>query len=283
MKMLITDPARGAFLMREGETPWALGSPGEGFRLPAVSRDWYCMLTQSGTEALVMQRAGGKSFRIPAPPGTCALCPSPCGRWLYMLGADADAVHAVHLPRGELCYGVKAGVFPRSMQLSPDGGLILVAGGAENKVWLLRTPKLEMERVIETRHPCFGADFCRDGLMLVCAAEGEDIQTAVCFLPKGKRKPRELMRLPGQPGAARVCPDGESLLFSTPDGLMHMDGMGRLRWCIPKAALCMGVDVKGRAAILSDSLTGEILLTRWKDPGAERTVWQGRDARAVFV
>lgn len=285
MNVLIADPAKGVFLIRGQENPVPIPCGAQSPCMPAAGVGRLIVLSQISRDCHVLRRGDYRpEIRFPAPPGTSALCPSPCGRWLYLLGSDADTVHTVHLGTGQLHYAHPAGVFPRSMRLSQDGSLLLVAGGAENEATLFSAPELLPVAVVHTRHPCFAADFWQRGLVLVCAAEGEDIQTVVYTLPTGRRRPREILRLPGMPGALKVCPDGLTALISTPDGLMKIDLLtGDLQWNLPKAALCMGLDVAGGSLLLSDLPDGPVTLAPLSQPWPRRTLWPNGDAQACFI
>lgn len=285
MNMLITDSAKGVFLLRGGETPVYIPTDAEYPCMPAASRERLIVASAKSRDCFVVNRRTlRQELHFPAPPGLSAMCPSPCERWLYQLSTEADAVHAVHLGSGELHFAYPAGVFPRSMRLSSDGNLLLIAGGALNEAYLLTAPELEEYQTIFTRHPCFAADFWRDGLVLVCAAEGEAIQTVVYTLTKGRRRPREIQRLAGQPGAIKVCPDQTSALLSTPDGLMKIDLLdGSLQWNVPQAALCMGIEYSSGLTLLSDMPRDEVILVPLSYPYKKRILWQGGDAQACFV
>ena len=285
MNMLIADPSRGAFLIRGEDPPLPIPTEAECPCMSALCPGKIILVCEKTRSChLIHRKKLRQEMKFPAPPGVSALCPSPCGRWLYILSAEADMVHAVHLGTGQLSYAAPAGVFPRSMMLSPSGQEILVAGGAENEALIFSLPDLAPSWRIHTRHPCFGAAYWKNGLVLVCAAEGYDIQTVICILPKGKRRPRELLRLPGLPGTLQVCPDGVSALISIPDGLLRISLLtGQILWNEPAGALCMELSQKKGRILLSDLPTGKVLLLPENEPWPKKWVWQGSSPRACFL
>ncbi len=222
--------------------------------------------------------------RMPAAPGLAALCLSPCGRYVYQLSAEADSVHTRLTATGELIFAAPVGVFPRAMCLDASGRRLLAAGGAVDEAYLLTAPELVRERTIHTQSPCFAAGFWRGGLLLVCAAEGEDIHTAVYTLAPGTPRPRKLIDLPGQPGGLCICPDGMGALISTRDGLMKLDiPRGRLLWNLPDLALCAGLCCYGPMALASATLNGQVRLLSHHKPWLSRTVFTGTDVHACFL
>lgn len=222
--------------------------------------------------------------RMPAVPGVNGVCLSPCERYLYQLSGEADCVHTRSLATGQLLFAAPTGVFPRCMCLAPGGRHLLVAGGAVDEAYLLSAPELVLERIIHTKHPCFAAGFWQEGLLLVCAAEGDDIQTAVYTLPARGIKPRELIELPGQPGGLCVCPDGRSALISTRDGLMKLEiDTGRLVWNLPEWPLCMQLCCQGAMALASGTLNGQVCLLSHYKPWLRGVVFQGTEAQACFL
>ena len=285
MTILIADPTLGAFLIRGEDPPAPLSTGAECPCMPTVCPGRLILACEKTRNCFVINR---KTLReeqaFPAPPGISALCASPCGRWLYILSHEADMVHTVHLGTGRLSYAAPAGVFPRSMALSPSGTELLVACGAEAEARLFSLPDLLTEQVIHTRHPCFGAAFWKKGLVLVCAAEGTDIRTVICTLAPGKIRPREILRLPGLPGAMQVCSGGMAIMVSTPDGLMKIDlNSGRILWNVPPGALCMNLCTQNGMVLLSDVPTGKVLLLPQKEPWPKRTLWQGGAPQACFL
>lgn len=285
MTILIADPTLGAFLLRGEAPPVPLSAGAECPCMPAACPGRLILACEKTRSCFVLSRKTlREELRFPAPPGISALCASPCGRWLYILSHEADVVHALHLGTGELSFAAPAGVFPRSMTLNPSGSELLVACGAEAEARLFSLPGLLTKHIIHTRHPCFGAAYWKNGLVLVCAAEGTDIQTILYTLAPGKVRPRELLRLPGLPGAMQVCPDGLAALLSTPDGLMKIDlTTGRLLWNVPAGALCMGISVKNGRILVSDLPTGKVLLLPQDDPWPRRILWQGSAPQACFL
>lgn len=285
MSILLTDTSLGVMLAPdEGAPLTAVPCGAESPCLPCGGFGRLFVCCRKTRDCLCLcGRTHRQLMRAPCPPAPAAIRPSPCGRYLYILSTEADCVHALYLGTGELCYAAPAGVFPRCMRLHPSGRMLLVAGGAAHEAYLLRAPELQREATFGTRDACFAADFWRGGLVLVCAADQEDIQTVVYTLAPGKLRPREVIRLPGQPGGLCVCPDGASALLSTPDGLMKLDlAAGRLLWNLPEWPLCMGLSCKGGLALVSDTLTGQVCLLRHEQPWLSRTLCAGTDAQACF-
>lgn len=244
-----------------------------------------CVCVGGSRECMCLTCHGLREIsRMPAAPGLAALCLSPCGRYVYQLSAEADSVHTRLTATGELIFAAPVGVFPRTMCLDASGRLLLAAGGAVDEAYLLSAPELVRERTIYTKSPCFAAGFWRGGLLLVCAAEGEDIHTAVYTLAPGTPRPRKLIDLPGQPGGLCVCPDGVGALISTRDGLMKLDiPQGRLLWNLPDLALCAGLRCRGPMALASATLSGQVRLLSHYKPWLSKTVFTGTDVHACFL
>lgn len=254
------------------------GTPCAGAAALAVG----CLQTR---ECVCLSRRGYEPIsRMPAVPGLSELCLSPCCRYLYQLSSEADCVHTRAVATGELLFSARTGVFPRMMRLSSDGRHLLVAGGAEARAYVLSAPDLRYEAVLDTRHPCFGADFWADGLALVCAIEGEDIQTAVYTLSSRRPGPRLVLELEGQPGGFCVCPDGARALLSFRDGLLLWDlRTGAPLWNQPEWALCMRLCCRGAQALASETLDGRAYLFAVDRPWESRAFGLGGGAQACFT
>lgn len=288
MSVLMTDLALGVSIVPESGGSTApsrsIACPAECPFMPAAACGKLFVCCRKSRDCLCLDEHSHELLlRMPSPPALAALCPSPCGRYLYQLSTEADAVHTMYLGTGELCFAAPVGVFPRSMRLHLSGRWLLTAGGAASEACLLTAPELKRERTFATPSPCLAADFWNGGLVLVCAGDGEDIQTVVYTLAPGKVRPRETLRLPGQPGGLWVCPDGSAALLSTPDGLMKLDiATGKLLWNLPQWALCMGVCCRGGMALISDALNGQVCLLRHEQPWISRILLSGTDAQACF-
>jgi len=221
---------------------------------------------------------------MPAAPGLCAMALSPCGRYLYQLSSEADCIHTRLTATGELLYAAPAGVFPRTMRLRDEGRKLIAAGGAAPEIVIFSAPELITQRVIWTRHPCFAADECAMGMVIVCAVEGQDIQTAVYRLSPGGVKPHRLVELPGQPGGMCVCPDGRHMLLSTPDGLMKINlENGKILWNRPEWPLCMQLCCRGSWALVSDTLDGKAYLIDHRYPWKQIQIARGGGVGACFL
>lgn len=220
--------------------------------------------------------------RMPCVPGVTELRFSPCGRYLYQLSAEADCIHTRATATGELLFAAPAGVFPRMMSL--QGGRMLVAGGAVGEACLYSLPELFKIRTIETRHPCFAAAQWKEGLVLVCAAEGEDIHTVVYTLPPRALRPRKLVELPGMPGTICICPDSEHALMSTGDGLMKLHlPKAEIVWNCPEWALSMRLCCRENHMLVSDTLSGGVWLADHCRPWEREKIFQGSQAQACFL
>ncbi|MBE5802769.1 MAG: hypothetical protein E7319_10875 [Clostridiales bacterium] len=285
MAILITDSSSGVYIASQtGEVLQGLPCPFASPYMPSASPEHLVYACRSARDCLCIHRRDEKdSLFLPAMPAMGAVCLSHCGRYLYQLSTEADCVHTLHLGTGELCYAMPTGVFPRSMRLSQDDHELLVAGGAVNEAYLLRTPDLTLLRTIHTRHPCFSADFWQGGYVLLCAAEGSELQSILYTLSPKTLRPREKLRLPGQPGGLCVCPDGLTALLSTPDGLMKVDiATGELLWNQPEWSLCMQIHTRENLALISDTLCGRVCLMSHEEPWKQRILLQGVDAQACF-
>lgn len=284
MSLIIADARLGVWKATdEGGPLTGVDCALEGPRLTCAGSA--CVCVGGNRECLCLTCHGLREIsRMPAAPGLAALCLSPCGRYVYQLSSEADSVHTRLTATGDLIFAAPVGVFPRAMCLDASGRLLLAAGGAVDEAYLLTAPELVRERTIHTQSPCFAAGFWRDGLLLVCAVEGEDIHTAVYTLAPGTPRPRKLIDLPGQPGGLCVCPDGVGALISTRDGLMKLDiPQGRLLWNLPDLALCAGLCCRGPMALVSATLGGQVRLLSHYKPWLSKTVFTGTDVHACFL
>ena len=285
MSLLIADGARGLWLWQSAlgqmtDIPCPLPCP----CMPCVTRDHILCACRVQNDC---RRLGRRSLRdeggFPALPGLSAMCASRCGRYLYQLSGDADCAHVRHIGTGDLLYGRKLGVFPSDMRLSADGGTLLVAGGAGGEGFLLRAPELTDVRAFRTPGVCRSADFWRDGLVIVCAVEEDGIRTAVMTLAPGRPRPAELMRLDGQPGQVRVCPDGLTALVGTLEGLMRIHLVtGRVLWNLPQYPLCGCVQCLGGFAVCCDGLADVAAHFDLEHPWLRQELRASASAQACF-
>ena len=284
MGILLCQPGEGVRKITEKQ-PESLDVSMEWPCVPCASPACMAVCCMKSRECLCMERRTGREVcRMPCVPGVCSMCFSGCGRYLLQLSSEADCIHTRSTATGELLYAAPAGVFPRCMKLGDGGKLLLCAGGAIGEAYLMQSPELLPVQTIHTRHPCFAADFWRDGLLLVCAAEGEDIRTAVYILPEGKVRPRLLTELPGPPGGVCVCPDGVTALLSTRAGLCRMDlRTGNLLWNCPEWALCMRMECRGNEALISDTLDGGVWVFHVGRPWERRLIAQVAESQACFL
>ncbi len=286
MGILVCRPMEGVWAITDAEKqPLSVPCPFSWPCTPCVSSGCIAFCCQQSQECLCVERNGWKPFcRMPCVPGVCAMHFSACGRYLYQLGSEADSLHTRCVSTGELLYAAPVGVFPRCMKLEASGSQILCAGGAVNETFLFNAPELTIRRTISTRHPCFLADFWRDGLVLVCAAEGEDIQTILYTLAPKTVRPRKLLELPGVPGGLCICPDGVSMLVSTRDGLMKIDlHTGHILWNCPEWALCARIECRGNEALISDTLDGSVWVCNHHRPWEKRFITVCAESQACFL
>lgn len=285
MEILVTQPGHGVWRTPgENSVRRPVFCPFAWPCAPCVGESCIACACGMARECLVLRKADWEPVRtMPCVPGVSAMALSPCGRYLYQLSSEADCVHTRLVATGELLYAAPTGVFPRFMCPDENSRHLLVAGGAQNEAYLLTLPRLETVRVIHTRHPCFAACFCPEGMALVCAAEGEDIHTAVYVLSARGVRPRLIAELPGQPGSLCLCPDGRSMLLSTRDGLMKLSlPDGTLQWNLPEWALCIRMECRGPLALISGTLDGRVCLLSHQSPWKQRIIACGTSAEACF-
>jgi len=285
----------GILLCKPGDGVWAVSDAEKQPQKLACAFEWPCAPCASpactavcclkNRECLCMERRSGREVcRTACVPGISDMRFSACGRYLYQLSSEADCIHTCCVASGELMYAAPVGVFPRCMKAGEGGKLLLCAGGAANEAVLLNAPELTQVRTIHTRHPCFAADFWQNGLVLVCAVEGEDIQTVIYTLPPKAVRPRRLAELPGPPGGLCVCPDRKTALISTRAGLSKLDlKTGTLLWNCPEWALCMRIECRGNEALISDTLDGGVWLFNHHRPWKRRRAAQAAESQACFL
>ena len=285
----------GILLCKPGDGVWLTDDAGEyksrlpcGYEwpcAPCVSPGCAAVCCQKARECLCVERKTSRMLcSMPCAPGICEMLFSFCGRYLYQLSAEADCVHTCGVAAGELLYAAPAGVFPRSVRIDETGRYLLCAGGAENKAILFSAPDLLQEQTLRTPHPCFAADFWQDGLVILCAEEGEDIQTGVYTLAAKAIRMRKLTQLPGPPGLLRMCPDGKTALVSTRAGLSKLDlYTGGMIWNVPEWALGMRAECRGNGALLSDLPDGNVWLFNHHRPWERQLVAQAADSQACFL
>ena len=284
MGVLLCQPGEGVWKLTEKQ-PAKLNDTLEWPCVPCANEACIAVCCMKSRECLLMERRDGREIsRMACVPGISEVCFSGCGRYLYQLSSEADCIHTCCAATGELMYAAPAGVFPRCMRAEKGGRLLLCAGGAVNEAIVFNAPELTQARTIHTRHPCFAADFWRDGLVLVCAAEGEDIRTTIDTLPRRAMRPRRLTELPGMPGGLCVCPDRVCALVSTRAGLSKLDlRTGELLWNCPEWALCMRVECCGQNALISDTVDGSVWLFNHHRPWERRMLAKAADSQACFL
>lgn len=282
------------FLVTDDTGVWTITrSPEDGRKLfegllslcqPCASGPLAAFCCEQSRECYCFRRSDGALFsRMPAVPGICGMLFSPCQRYLYQLSSEADCIHTRICATGELVYAAPAGVFPRMMTLSRDERYMLCAGGAIGECHVFSLPELAVERVIHTPHPCFAVSEWKEGLVLLCASEGEDIHTIVYTLGRKALRVRTLAELPGLPGSLCVCEDGRHAIVSTQDGLMKMClQTGSVAWNRPELALSMRIASRTDGILVSDSLDGKVRLITPVHPWVEKILFSGRSTQACF-
>lgn len=286
MGVLVCRPAEGVWAVWEAEgRRLQLSCPFLWPCAPCAGSECVAFCCQQSRSCLCVERKNWKPVCcMPCAPGTCEMRFSLCGRYLFQLGSDADSIHARSTATGELICAAPVGVFPRCMRLDSTGRQILCAAGAVSEALLLDAPELSVRQVIPTRHPCFLADFWREGVVLVCAAEGEDIQTVLYTLRPHDIRPRQLLTLPGAPCALAVCAEGTAALISTREGLLKIDlRTGIIVWNCPEWALCMRVECRGGQALISDTVDGGIWLFSHHWPWVRQCVAVSRESQACLL
>lgn len=285
MRVLVTDES-GVWKYTHSEAapkqlPFKLECP----CTPCAAHALIACCCKKTLECICLQRHSWNPVScMPAVPGISSMAFSPCGRYLYQLGTEADSIHTRLIATGELLFAAPVGVFPRSMRMIQQGRHLLIAGGAAGEAYILNAPELLNERTIYTKHACFAADLWAGGIVLVCAAEGDDIHTVIYTLSARGVKPAKLTELPGQPGGLCVCPDGKTALLSTPDGLMKLDlCSGIVLWNRPEWALCMQLECRGSRVLISDTLDGRVCLMNHNAPWEQQILFRGTTAQACFL
>ena len=286
MDVVICKPGKGVTVMtfpegRRVDVPcpfeWPCAPCSDGKRLAfccAQCRDCLCM------ESFTLQPV----CRMPAVAGVCELRFSTCGSFLFQLGSEGDCIHTRCIETGDLLYAAPVGVFPRCMRQDASGERILCAGGALNEITLLSAPDLTLLHKNETHQPCFYADFCQNGLVLVCAVECGDIQSEVCTLSADGEKLRKIVRFSGPPCALCVCDEGTSALVSTGAGLSKIGLLnGKVLWTQPQWSLCTRVECRGKWALVSGTTDGGVWLLEHARPYRQYLLDSAADSQACFA
>lgn len=253
--------------------------------MPCVTKDLLLCACRRDLECCCFSRHTLKElYRIPALPALGAMCVSACGRYVFQLSSEVDCVHTRHLGTGDLLYGCKVGVFPRDMKLHSKGQLLLVAGGASGEVILLRAPKLVPYAQFQAPGCCCSVQSWRGGLAVLCAVENDQIETSLLTLAPSGLKPVELLRLEGQPGGLCVCPDGETALLGSLDGLMKIClRTGEVLWNLPHVVYCTDLACQGNLALAAGDMAGQVHLFPHEQPWLAKTVFSGGETQACFA
>ena len=285
MAFLVTD-ATGVWKITRGQEDGRRLLTGETFPcFPCEAAGIGAVCLEKSRECLCFRSDDGVVVSsMPSVPGLCGLMLSPCARYLYQLSSEADFIHTRVVATGELVYAAPAGVFPRMMQQIHGGRQMICAGGAISECYVFELPTLMPMRVISTRHPCFAAAQWHDGLVLVCASEGEDIHTLIYTLCGRAIRPRKLAELPGIPGSLYICPDGVTALLGTQHGLMMFAlRTGEVIWNRPELALATHLSCRRGQALVSDTPDGNVHLISLLHPWEEKILFRGSSAQACFL
>lgn len=279
MRLLITDPTRGALLLEPlSGAILPLDCPFARPCCPCASHELLFYGCQAQRDVACYSRQTLREVqRMPALPALCAMCVSPCGRFLYQLGEENDCVHTRLVATGELLFSCEQGVFPRDLRLHSSGRALLVAGGASGEATLLRAPELTQAAKLSVEGAVCAAAFWRGGLALLCAVEDGDIRTVLYITTSFAATPRELFRTDGQPGGLCVCADGVTALIGTLEGVLSLSLqtgqlLGRLSGC----PLCGRIEMRRGHALLSAAANGQIALDG-------RTLYTAPESQACFV
>ena len=284
MAMLLCEPGNGVRIV-QGDTSMRIDCPFAWPCAPCGGAKCAAFCCAESKNCLCLQKGSWKALcGMPCMPGVCEMCFSPCERYLYQLSSEADSLHARSVGSGELLYAVPAGVFSRSLRQEEGGKRLLCAGGALNRAFLFNAPDLTLSREICTEYPCVFADFWADGLLLVCAGEGDDIRTIVYTMARSSAKPMRIAELCAMPCAVCVCPDGRSALISTWNGVTKLRlASGQAQWSCPEWALCLKLACRGRLAVASDLPDGSVWLFCHDQPLLRTRIACSRDSQACFV
>ncbi len=286
MSILLTDCQQGLTLLDlTTRISYALDCSLPCPYLPCATEELLlCACRKTCNVSLIGRRTHQELSCIPAMAALSAMCPSPCGRYLYQLGSETDSIHTRHLGTGDLLFACKAGVFPRDMKLRRGGRFLWVAGGAAGEALLFTAPELMPCGTIHTKGCCCAVDEWQGGLVLVCAVEDQDIHTVVYTLAPSKIRPAELLRLDGQPGGFSVCPDGCTAILGTLDGLMKIClRTGRILWNLPNISFGSRVECRGGLALTSGDIKGQVLFLPHEQPWLAQPLYTGAEAEACFI
>lgn len=250
---------------------------------PAVSQFFCACKKHSVVQRFVLREEGWRGdSEFPAPPGLECMQASPDGGWLYLLSGEADSLQAVAAETGELMYGNEAGVYPRSVQVHPNGKLVAVAGGAAGEVLLFQAPSLNLYRRISVPGIACHAVFVDGGLAVLCAVEDDEVQTMLGFMAGNRSHVEEVLMLPGLPGVLQPLPDG-SVLASSVGTLAKVSlRQKEVMWRSDSFGLPGALSVWGEEVLVSDPLLGKVMALNWRRPREQRELFEGVEPVAVF-
>ena len=238
-------------------------STGGGIRVCALSGETKRQDALAGAGALCVLREhvlcacedGREIFRLdrktlmpqalyPGGPGVCQLLPSPDGKRLYALCADADSVMLLDAQSGQPLIVSRTGSNPRQMALCGD--TLAIAGGESGCVHLLCARTLEARGNLPMPGPVYGAAIRKGLVHALCLTQTLDT-LLVTAQTGGAQQSLALRGMPGcmcllenlllaatQRRLYAVSADGQRVLWqSTAPGRPHRlaeDG-GRLFAC----------------------------------------------------
>lgn len=284
--VFLTDGKRGLFRLSGGDgtrsrVACALESP----RLPCAGKGRLyvaCGRADAVARYEVAREGMREAARFYGLPGLTDMCASSDGRALYLLGGDADRLHAVDALSGGVMYGCDAGVYPRAMRLSPSGEYLAVAGGASGEALVLLTPALQPLLRVPVPGVACAVDFWRGRLIALCAVEDGDIRTGL-YIAGRTAGAEEALRLPGLPGALLTLPDG-SVMLGTTRGLTRLSlEKRRVLFHANDYALPTRLSACGDEALVTDGVAGAVKRLPWRTPWEARTLCAGGEADGAFA
>jgi len=200
------------------------------------------------------QRYTPKAERLseyPLPPGVTRLCALPGS--LYCLSTEADSVSLLCPVTGRLRLCAQAGCYPRDMQLSPCGSLLLIAGGASGTALVYSARDLTLLRQFSLPGMVYSAVFCGKELFALCAVEEDDIVSHLLRIsPRGVKS--DIFSARGLPGALCALQD-QSLLVGLIGSTVRLRPDGRVLQRYP-GGLVSSIRSWPAFALTADPLSG---------------------------
>ena len=187
----------------------------------------------------------------PLPPGVSRLCALPGA--LYCLSTEADSISLLCPDTGRLRLCAQAGCYPRDMQLSPCGSLLLVAGGASGTALLYSAHDLTLLRQLSLPGMVYSAVFCGREIFALCAVEEDDMSSHLLRIsPRGVKS--DVFSIRGLPGALCAMED-QSLLVGVLGSTLRLRPDGRVLQRYP-GGLVSCIRLWPSFALTADPLSG---------------------------